>query len=191
MLGERRIAVLGRRSKPRGDGQQFAANQSGWAIDDLSINTMSRRTLPQLVLIGTAVLGRGITGLGCGLAARAEDVASVLDSSADSVNQCIADQTVAELAKGHGTGQIRAVLRDKCRAQAEQFRTTLLHGLEKEGVLDKKMRRVIDQLILALRHQSVAAYAEMLRNLNAQPPVPASTNMKSAQSMSHVGFSTG
>ncbi len=42
-------------------------------------------------------------------------------------------------------------MRDKCRAQAEQFRTTLLHGLEKEGVLDKKMRRVIDQLILALR----------------------------------------
>src|SRR5207249_1035515 len=55
-----------------------------------------------------------------------------------------------ELGKGTAPGKFESVLREKCRAQEQHFRTTLLRGLEKEGALDKKMRQTIEELLAAL-----------------------------------------
>jgi len=51
------------------------------------------------------------------------------------VNQCVAEQTVAELGKGAAPRAFEIVLRDKCRSQEQRFRATLISGLKKEGSL--------------------------------------------------------
>jgi hypothetical protein len=138
--------------------------------------------------LGIAVLACGIAVLGCTPAgtARAEDPASVLDGAAGRVNRCISDQTIAELGKGTAPGKFESVLREKCRAQEQHFRTTLLRGLEKEGALDKKMRQTIEELLAALRHQSVVAYADMLKKLKTQPSAKQDKTVLDARALSAI-----
>jgi hypothetical protein len=103
--------------------------------------------------------------LGCGLAtaAQAQEQGSVLDRAAGPVSQCIAEQTAAELDKGTAPREFATVLRDKCRSQEQRFRATLTAGLKKEGSLDSRMLRTVDELLTALRQQSVADYADLLK----------------------------
>jgi len=103
--------------------------------------------------------------MGCGLAtaAQAQDQGSVLDRAAGLVSQCIAEQTAAELDKGTAPRQFATVLRDKCRSQEQRFRATLTAGLKKEGSLDPRMLRTVEELLTALRQQSVADYADLLK----------------------------
>jgi hypothetical protein len=134
-----------------------------------------------------AVLGCGIIVLGGGLStvARAEDP-TVLDGAAGLVNQCIADQTAAELGKGTTPDKFEAILRERCRSQEQHFRTTLIRGLEKEGALDRKMLHTIGELLAALRHQSVIAYADMLKKLHAPPAAKPDKTVLTASTASAI-----
>jgi hypothetical protein len=108
----------------------------------------------------------------CGFAttAQAQEQGSVLDRAAGLVSRCIAEQTTAELGKGTAPRQFEAVLRNKCRSQEQRFRATLTAGLKKEGSLEPKMLRIVEELLTALRQQSVADYADLLKQ---RPPAKA------------------
>jgi hypothetical protein len=116
--------------------------------------------------------------LGCGLAtaAQAQDHGSVLDRAAGLVSQCIAEQTAAELDKGTAPGQFATVLRDKCRSQEQRFRATLTAGLKKEGSLDPRMLRTVEELLTALREQSVADYADLLKQRPSTKPTKSASS---------------
>jgi len=113
--------------------------------------------------------------LACGVAtaAQAQEQGSVLDRAAGLVSRCIAEQTATELGKGTAPRRFEAVLRDKCRAQEQRFRATLTAGLRKEGSLEPKMLRTIEELLTALRQQSVADYADLLKQ---RPPAKPTRN---------------
>ena len=116
--------------------------------------------------------------LACGLAtaAQAQEQGSVLDRSAGLVIQCIAEQTAAELGKGTAPRQFEAVLRDRCRSQEQRFRATLTAGLKKEGSLDARMLRTIEELLTALRQQSVIDYADLLKQRAPAKPTKSASN---------------
>jgi hypothetical protein len=116
--------------------------------------------------------------LACGLAtaAQAQEQGSVLDRAAGLVSQCVAEQTVAELGKGTAPHQFATVLRDKCRSQEQRFRTMLSAGLKKEGSLRAGLLRTIDDLLDALRQQSVNDYAELLKQRPPAKPVKSASN---------------
>jgi hypothetical protein len=121
----------------------------------------------QQSLIGEARM-RGIILLLIGLlappiAVQAQDQASTLDRAAGPVNQCVVEQTAAELGKGTAPRQFEIVLRDKCRAQEQRFKATLIVGLRKEGSLNPKTLRLVNELLTALRQQAVVNYTDMLR----------------------------
>jgi hypothetical protein len=116
--------------------------------------------------------------LACGLgtAANAQEQGSVLDRAAGIVSQCIAEQTAVELDKGTAPRQFATVLRDKCRAQEQRFRTMLTEGLKQEGSLEPGLRRTIDELLTALRRQSVADYADLLKQRPPAKPTRSALN---------------
>jgi hypothetical protein len=116
--------------------------------------------------------------LGCGLAtaAHAQEQGTVLDRAAGVVSQCIAEQTIAELGKGTAPQQFATVLREKCRAQEQRFRTMLTSGLKKEGSLRPGLRRTIDELLDTLRQQSVTDYAELLKQRPPTKPIKSASN---------------
>jgi hypothetical protein len=97
------------------------------------------------------------------IAAQAQDQISTLDRAAGLVSQCSAEQTAAELGKGTAPRQFEIVLRDKCRAQEQRFKATLIGGLKKEGSLNLRTLRLVNELLAALRQQSVFNYTDMLR----------------------------
>ena len=114
--------------------------------------------------------------LGCGLATAAQAQGNVLDRAAGLVSQCIAEQTLAELGKGTAPRQFETVLRDKCRSQEQRFRATLTAGLKKEGSLDPRMVRTVEELLAALREQSVADYADLLKQRPPTKPTKSASN---------------
>ena len=116
--------------------------------------------------------------LACGLAtaAQAQEQGSILDRAAGLVSQCIAEQTAAELGKGTAPQQFATVLRDKCRAQEQRFRSMLTAGLKKEGSFDPRMLRTIGELLTALRQQSVADYADLLKQRPPAKPTRSASN---------------
>jgi hypothetical protein len=116
--------------------------------------------------------------LACGLAtaAQAQEQGSVLDRAAGLVSQSIAEQTAAELGKGTAPRQFESVLRDKCRSQEQRFRTTVTAGLKKEGSLEPKMLRIVEELLTALRQQSVTDYAELLKQRPPAKPTRSASN---------------
>jgi hypothetical protein len=116
--------------------------------------------------------------LGCGLAtaAQAQEPGAALDRAAAVVNQCIAEQTAAELGKGTAPRKFEAVLRGKCRAPEQRFRTILAAGLKKEGALDASMLRTVEELLNTLRQQSVADYADLLKQRPQTKPTKSASN---------------
>jgi hypothetical protein len=116
--------------------------------------------------------------LACGFAtaAQAQEQGSVLDRAAGLVSRCIAEQTAAELGKGTAPRQFEAVLRDKCRSQEQRFRATLTAGLKKEGSLEPKMLRIVEELLTTLRQQSVADYADLLKQRPSAKPTRSALN---------------
>ncbi|HEX9320919.1 MAG TPA: hypothetical protein VF913_02200 [Xanthobacteraceae bacterium] len=116
--------------------------------------------------------------LACGLAtaAQAQEQGSVLDRAAGLVGQCIAEQTAAELGKGTAPRQFATVLRDKCRSQEQRFRAMLTEGLKKEGSFNPTLLRTIDELLTALRQQSVTDYADLLKQRPPGKPTRSALN---------------
>src|SRR6266568_2970301 len=116
--------------------------------------------------------------LACGLAtaAQAQEQGSVLDRAAGLVSQCIAEQTAAELDKGTAPRQFATVLRDRCHAQEQRFRAMLTAGLKQEGSLHSSMLRTIEELLSALREQSVADYADLLKQRPSTKPTRSALN---------------
>jgi hypothetical protein len=109
---------------------------------------------------------RGLIPLAIGflalpIGAQAQD--RTLDRAARPVNQCFAERTAAELAKGTAPRKFEIVLRDKCRAQEQRFKATLIVGLGKEGSLNPKTLRLVNELLTALRQQALVNYTDMLR----------------------------
>jgi hypothetical protein len=116
--------------------------------------------------------------LACGLAtaAHTQEQGSVLDRAAGLVSQCIAEQTAAELGKGTAPRQFETVLRDKCRSQEQRFRAMLTAGLKKEGSLRPSMLRTVEDLLNALRQQSVTDYAELLKLRPPAKPIKSASS---------------
>ena len=114
----------------------------------------------------------------CGLAtaALAQEQGGVLDRAAALVSQCIAEQTAAELDKGTAPRQFEAVLRDRCHAQEQRFRAMLTAGLKKEGSLHPSLLRTIEDLLSTLRQQSVADYADLLKQRPSAKPTRSASN---------------
>jgi hypothetical protein len=97
------------------------------------------------------------------IAVQAQNQTSALDRAAEAVSQCIAEQTAAELGKGTAPPQFEIVLRDKCRAQEQRFKVTLIVGLKKEGSLNPKTLRLVNELLTVLRQQAIVNYTDILR----------------------------
>ena len=117
-----------------------------------------------------------IVALGLASAAQAQDAGSVLDRAAQLVNQCVAEQTLAELGKGTAPDRFATVLREKCRSQEQRFRTMLTAGLKKERALRPTLLRSIDELLDMVREQSVADYAELLKQRRQLEPTRSASN---------------
>jgi hypothetical protein len=108
-----------------------------------------------MTLLVVCLFGLTVTAL-------AQEQNSTLDRAAALVNGCIAEQTAAELGKGTAPRAFEIVLRDKCRSQEQRFRATLISGLKKEGSLNRKALRLIDELLTALRQRAVEDYVGLL-----------------------------
>jgi hypothetical protein len=111
---------------------------------------------------------RGVVLLVMGLmvlpvAAQAQEQITALDRAAGPLNECIAEQTDAELSKRTAPRQFEIVLRDKCRKQAQRFKATLIAGFKKEGSFGPNTLRLVNELLTALREQSMVNYTDMLR----------------------------
>ncbi len=152
--------------KPRTCRNQDRRREFPWRAGFRPISGKVHMRIPIIVLVG------------CGLAtaAQAQDQGSVLDRAAGLVSQCIAEQTLAELDKGTAPRQFATVLRDKCRSQEQRFRATLTAGLKKEGSLDPRMVRTVEELLAALREQSVADYADLLKQRPSTKPTRSASN---------------
>jgi len=118
----------------------------------------------------------GIMALGLASVAHAQDAGSVLDRAAQLVNQCVAEQTLAELGKGTAPDRFATVLREKCRSQEQRFRTMLTAGLKKERALRPTLLRSINDLLDTLRQQSVADYAELFKQRPSVAPTRSALN---------------
>ena len=97
------------------------------------------------------------------IVAQAEDHISALDRAAGPLNECIAEQTAAELSKGTAPRQFEIVLRNKCWKQEQRFKATLIAGLKKERSFGPSTLRLVNELLTALRQQSIVNYTDMLR----------------------------
>jgi hypothetical protein len=117
-----------------------------------------------------------IVAFGLAGAAQAQDAGNVLDRAAQLVNQCVAEQTLAELGKGTAPDRFATVLREKCRSQEQRFRTMLTAGLKKERALRPMLLRSINDLLDALRQQSVAEYAELFKQRPGIAPTRSALN---------------
>src|SRR6266480_362976 len=93
-------------------------------------------------ICGISLLLSGI--LSASIVAQARDHTSTLDRAAALVSRCITEQIAAELGKGSTSAQFEIVLRDKCRAQEERFKKSLLSRLKKEGSLNPQAARVVN-----------------------------------------------
>jgi hypothetical protein len=116
---------------------------------------------PKAINCGICLLLCGI--LSASFVAQARDYTSTLDRAAALVTRCISEQTAAELGKGTTQAQFAIVLRDKCRAQEERFKKTLLAHLKKEGSLTSHNVRLISELLAAVRQRAVTDYGDILR----------------------------
>src|SRR5262249_8101069 len=145
----------------RGAGRKKKHRRPGTKI----VRPNCRRKARGRPTIGEADMRIPCILLACGLAtsATAQEAGSVLDRAAGLVGQCIAEQTAVELDKGTAPRQFATVLRENCRAQEQRFRAMLTEGLKKEGSFDRKLLRTIDELLSALRQQSVTDYADLLK----------------------------
>ena len=61
-------------------------------------------------------------------------------------------------------------------APEQRFRTILAAGLKKEGSLDANMLRTVEELLSAVRQQSVADYADLLKQRPQAKPTKSASN---------------
>jgi hypothetical protein len=111
---------------------------------------------------------RGVVLLVMGLmvlpvAAQAQKQITALDRAAGPLNECVAVQTAAELSKATAPRQFEIVLRDRCRKQEQRFKAILIAGFKKEGSFRPRTLHVVNELLTALRAQSMVNYTDMLR----------------------------
>jgi hypothetical protein len=102
--------------------------------------------------------------------AQAQDQSRPIDVAAGHLHDCIAQQIAAELTKHTAPRRFGIVLRDKCRTQEQRFKATLIRGLKQEGALTPRTIHLVNELLVSLRHQSVANYVEMMKHHSTELP---------------------
>jgi hypothetical protein len=80
-----------------------------------------------MILLVVCLFGLTVTAL-------AQEQSSTLDRAAALVNECIAEQTAAELGKGTAPRPFEIVLRDKCRSQEQLLRSEERRLAQSESV---------------------------------------------------------
>jgi hypothetical protein len=107
---------------------------------------------------------------GCALStmAHAQDPAA-LDGAAGRISQCILEQTAVELEKSTAPERFEGILKERCRVEERHFRNTLIRGAKKEGSLDRRILRAIEEFLTSLRRQSVIDYADALHERQEAP----------------------
>jgi hypothetical protein len=116
---------------------------------------------PKATICAISLILAGI--LSSAFVAQARDRTNALDRAAALVSRCIAEQSAAELGKGTTTAQFEIVLIDKCRTQEGRFKKALIAHLKKEGSLNSRTVRAVDELLEALRQRAVSDYGDTMR----------------------------